>query len=144
MEELVAMNSIQQMIDNHIPASKAHLVPPLNKIQMEWLENKLKKADFGERIRLHYYVGMDIGGVEGEKQIAQAFKSLFAAILDSTMQSHQENTCVKIAHDSVEVALLLRVNWGGEWSDTPPYCNENGGTVLNAVILLNGERTHLL
>ena len=32
------------------------------------------------------------------------------------------------------------MNWGGGWSDTPPYCNEKGGTVLNAAILLNGEK----
>ena len=38
------------------------------------------------------------------------------------------------------VRLPLRVNWGGGWSDTPPYCNEKGGTVLNAAILLNGEK----
>ena len=31
------------------------------------------------------------------------------------------------------------MNWGGGWSDTPPYCNENGGTVLNAAISLNGD-----
>ena len=36
--------------------------------------------------------------------------------------------------------LPLRVNWGGGWSDTPPYCNEHGGTVLNVAILLNGEK----
>lgn len=38
------------------------------------------------------------------------------------------------------IRLPLRVNWGGGWSDTPPYCNEKGGTVLNAAILLNGEK----
>ena len=32
------------------------------------------------------------------------------------------------------------MNWGGGWSDTPPYCNEQGGTVLNAAILLDGRR----
>ena len=32
------------------------------------------------------------------------------------------------------------MNWGGGWSDTPPYCNEKGGTVLNVAILLNGEK----
>ena len=41
--------------------------------------------------------------------------------------------------EEVAVHLPLRVNWGGGWSDTPPYCNEKGGTVLNAAILLNGE-----
>jgi len=140
MEELVAMNNIQRMIDNHVPASEAKLSAPLTKIQTEWLENKLQKADFGEKMRLHYYVGMAMGGAEGEKQIAQAFRALSSAILDSTLQNLQEKTNIRIAHETVEVALPLRVNWGGGWSDTPPYCNENGGTVLNAAILLNGER----
>lgn len=140
MEELVAMNDIQQMIDNHAPASKAHLVSPLTKIQSEWLENKLQKADFSEKMRLHYYVGMAMGGAEGEKQIALAFKALSSAILNSTFQNLQEKTNIRIANDETVVSLPLRVNWGGGWSDTPPYCNENGGTVLNAAILLNGER----
>ena len=36
------------------------------------------------------------------------------------------------------IELPVRVNFGGGWSDTPPYCNEHGGTVLNAAISLNG------
>lgn len=43
------------------------------------------------------------------------------------------------AEKEVTVYLPLRVNFGGGWSDTPPYCNEHGGTVLNAAVLLNGE-----
>lgn len=43
------------------------------------------------------------------------------------------------SRNEVTVRLPLRVNFGGGWSDTPPYCLENGGTVLNAAILLNGE-----
>ena len=43
----------------------------------------------------------------------------------------------KIVKDKHIVELPLRVNWGGGWSDTPPYCLENGGKVLNAAILLN-------
>lgn len=46
----------------------------------------------------------------------------------------------EIVTDHHTVRLPLRVNWGGGWSDTPPYCNEKGGTVLNATILLNGEK----
>lgn len=41
--------------------------------------------------------------------------------------------------DSAYVELPIRVNFGGGWSDTPPYCNENGGIVLNAAFKLNGE-----
>jgi fucokinase len=44
-----------------------------------------------------------------------------------------------IEKEEVMIRLPLRVNWGGGWSDTPPYCNECGGTVLNAAISLNGE-----
>ena len=43
------------------------------------------------------------------------------------------------AEKEVTVYLPLRVNFGGGWSDTPPYCNEHGGTVLNAAVLLNDE-----
>jgi galactokinase/mevalonate kinase-like predicted kinase len=32
-----------------------------------------------------------------------------------------------------------RLDLAGGWSDTPPYSLENGGTVLNAAVLLNGQ-----
>lgn len=40
----------------------------------------------------------------------------------------------KFIKESVEITLPARVNWGGGWTDTPPYCLENGGTVLNCAI----------
>ena len=140
MAELVQMNSIQKMIDNHIPASKARLTAPLTKIQNKWLEQQSDRAEYGERMRLHYYVGTALGGREGDVHIAKTFSTLSAAILKETLAGIRENTECKIAKDFAEVKLPLRINWGGGWSDTPPYCNENGGTVLNAAILLNGER----
>ena len=91
-------------------------------------------------MRLHYYIGTALGGTDGEKEVTAAFSSLSSAILASTLKGLQENKDAKIIKDTVEVKLPLRVNWGGGWSDTHPYCNENGGTVLNAAILLNGER----
>ena len=33
----------------------------------------------------------------------------------------------------------MRVNWGGGWTDTPPYCIEHGGTVQNAALKLGGK-----
>lgn len=44
----------------------------------------------------------------------------------------------KIKENEVNIKLPLRVNWGGGWTDTPPYCNDNGGVVLNAAIKLKG------
>lgn len=55
------------------------------------------------------------------------------------MNNLKYNENATIATDRHTVKLPLRVNWGG-WSDTPPYCNEHGGTILNMAILLNGEK----
>ena len=41
--------------------------------------------------------------------------------------------------DTAIVESPARVNFGGGWSDTPPYSMENGGTILNAAISLNGK-----
>lgn len=140
MAELVAMNDVAALIDNKKPVTTAKLTAPLTKIQTEWMRDHLERADYGRQMRLHYYVGAALGGAEGEKEVAEAFSSLSSAILASTLEGLKENKSARIAADDVEVKLPLRVNWGGGWSDTPPYCNENGGTVLNAAILLNGER----
>ena len=37
----------------------------------------------------------------------------------------------------VRVAVAARIDFGGGWTDTPPYSIERGGTVLNAAILLH-------
>ena len=140
MSELIQMNRIQQLINARAPVTQARLQGPLTKIQTEWLERKLEKADYAAQMRLHCYVGNALGGAEGEKQVAAAFFALSSAILSAAVSGLKENKRMKIGYDHVEVKLPLRVNWGGGWSDTPPYCNENGGTVLNAAILLNGER----
>ena len=141
MAELVAMNDVATLIDTRQPATKARLsAPTLTRIQSDWMRGHLEKGDYGMRMRLHYYCGMAFGGPEGEREIAAAFRSLSDAILEATLRTLEEKRTARIARDEVEVKLPLRVNWGGGWSDTPPYCNENGGTVLNAAILLNGER----
>ena len=41
--------------------------------------------------------------------------------------------------EEVVVERPLRIDLAGGWSDTPPICNEMGGTVLNAAVELCGE-----
>ena len=137
MAELVAMNDVAELIDYDKSATQAHLAAPLTKIQKEWLEGRLKRADFSERMRLYYYIGT---ALKDESEVAKAFSFISSSILQSTLEGLRENKAARIVTDDLEVKLPLRVNWGGGWSDTPPYCNEQGGTVLNASILLNGER----
>ena len=40
----------------------------------------------------------------------------------------------------VEVELPIRINFGGAWSDTPPFCKREGGTVCNGSATINGQR----
>ena len=42
-------------------------------------------------------------------------------------------------HQAVTVRAPARVDLGGGWSDTPPFCLDWGGTVLNAAVTLNGK-----
>ena len=137
MAELVAMNSISNHILNHTPVLIGEQAGSLTKIQREWLEEELAQADYSKAMRLHYYVGMAIGD---EKEVSKAFSTLSSAILSSTFHVPNKNRESRDNKDQVEVSLPLRINWGGGWSDTPPYCNENGGTVLNAAITLSGQR----
>ena len=137
MADLVAMDEIAKAIKNKIPAQQLKKMHTLTKIQKEWLENRLAEADFAEKIRLDYYLGTVLND-EGE--IQQCFQTIQAAILEATIRNLSYNEKAHIVTDKHTVKLPLRVNWGGGWSDTPSYCNENGGTVLNVAILLNGEK----
>jgi len=143
MQELVRMDGIAKLIMAGKPASEAKSIlkaGKLTSIQRQWLEKRLEVADFDERIRLYYYIGTALGGIEGEKLVAECFRTISDTILKSTLDKLSFNDKCSIVTDKHTVKLPLRVNWGGGWSDTPPYCNENGGTVLNAAILLNGEK----
>ena len=106
----------------------------LNNEQELWLENVLKKSDFSKRIRLYHYIGT---ALNDEDLLMKWHKEVKDCILNQIgdLINYKENC--KIVKDKHVVELPLRVNWGGGWSDTPPYCLENGGKVLNAAILLN-------
>ena len=137
MEDLVAMDEITKAIRHKVPAQKMQKRTTLTKIQREWLKKRLDKSDFGERMRLHYYLGVVL---EDENEIQECFHIIQAEMLEATIKSLSYNENARIVTDRHTVNLPLRVNWGGGWSDTPPYCNENGGTVLNVSILLNGKK----
>lgn len=137
MADLVAMDEISKAIRNKIPAAKFPKLKTLTKIQQEWLESRLSEADFSEKMRLHYYLGVIL---EDENEVQKCFQTIQSEVLESTIQNLTYNENAHIVTDKHTVKLPLRVNWGGGWSDTPPYCNEKGGTVLNVAILLNGEK----
>lgn len=111
----------------------------ITEVQKEWLEEKLSTSDFGDAMRLNYYIGSAMGGPEGEKYLSKSFQIISDSILNAALQDLSYNDNYRIITEKLSITLPLRVNWGGGWSDTPPYCIEHGGTVLNAAITLNGE-----
>lgn len=137
MADLVTMDGIAKAIRDQVPAGSIRKLQSLTKIQKEWLRKRLRKADFGEKMRLHYYLGVIL---EDENEVQECFRIIQSEVLEATIKSLAYNEQARIVTDHHTVRLPLRVNWGGGWSDTPPYCNEKGGTVLNAAILLNGEK----
>ena len=130
MEELARMELLKAQAAARIPASQMGTLPPLSPTQTAWLQEQTENLP-----RLHYCLGKAIGGQPGENHIRQAFRLLRGQAL--ALPRQQRPTAY--AQEQVTVRLPLRVNWGGGWSDTPPYCQEQGGTVLNAAITLNGK-----
>ncbi len=76
---------------------------------------------------------------EAEAARAAAFGSVQRAVMDGASAEGLIVEERRWRHDEVEVCAPVRVDFGGGWSDTPPFCIDWGGTVLNAALTLNGE-----
>ena len=78
---------------------------------------------------------------EAERLLDQAFSTIRVAVGKASSRaetaSHQG---FAIRSDEVVWACSpARLDFAGGWSDTPPYCMEQGGAVLNAAVTLNGQ-----
>lgn len=61
-------------------------------------------------------------------------------ILGATLQKHRKLDEMIPVKKYVKVELPVRVNFCGSPSDAAPYCLEYGGTMLDAAVLLKGEK----
>ena len=140
--EQVVAEAILEMIDNAVPAEQVKAAyPSINAHTVNYLLEKAKKQDitkldeFSKLIRIYTYLWK----ITDEREyIMQCFATIREATLTGALSFVKHDSSYKLVKD-VTVNLPVRVNWGGGWSDTPPYCMENGGTVLNASISLNGQ-----
>ncbi len=117
----------------------------MNEEQFALLLERAKKNDFSTRIRILYdlsrymkHAHRKLGGNDYDVLENQCFQEIQNVIYENGKEKIPSFESYKISKDEVNVALPVRVNWGGGWTDTPPYCNERGGVVLNAAISLNG------
>ena len=143
LTEIIKMEKILNLINEKKPATLAPEILNsdfLTEKQKKWLDEKIKNSDFSTIIRLYLYIGTALGEENGEEYMKLCFKEIQLRITKESLSGNiQYHDNYKIQKNKVQVNLPLRVNLGGGWSDTPPYCNENGGTVINMAVLLNGE-----
>lgn len=103
------------------------------------------EADFSLKIRIYHavscymkktrtiYDDLHYDALEND-----CFGTIQKVIYEEAEKKLPDSAGYRIVKDQVDIALPVRVNWGGGWTDTPPHCNEKGGVVLNAAMKLRG------
>jgi fucokinase len=74
---------------------------------------------------------------EAEASEAAAFTCIQDAVCVSA-QASSERSLDAWRFDRVHVSAPPRIDLGGGWSDTPPFCFDWGGTVLNVALEIDG------
>lgn len=92
--------------------------------------------EFSRKIRIYYALSCL---TKQDKYLDLCLDTIRNAILVGAVAGLSYDPTAKMEQEEVVVRLPVRVNWGGGWSDTPPYCMEHGGTVLNAAVKLDGQ-----
>lgn len=111
--------------------------------QYDLLWRTAQEAPFYERIKILYslsrYMKEENRIYHGKTSFDEVERLCFKEIQDSIcVYNNARPGSLRIREEEISVNLPVRVNWGGGWTDTPPYCNEHGGVVINAAIKLNG------
>ena len=76
-----------------------------------------------------------------EREAAASEAAAFTCIQDAVCASAQassERSLDAWRFDRVHVSAPPRIDLGGGWSDTPPFCFDWGGTVLNCALEIDG------
>lgn len=103
------------------------------------IEKAADCEDFSTKIRIYYTLSKIAKYSLRDRYDELCFKTIREKIYAENITAISMPNVGKIVQENVIVKLPVRVNFGGGWSDTPPYCIEHGGTVLNAAISLNGD-----
>jgi len=74
-----------------------------------------------------------------EEHERSAFKVLRDVIVARFHQNPVLPHCTLLDEQIVWGRCPVRLDFAGGWTDTPPYCLEHGGTVLNMAVELNGQ-----
>lgn len=109
--------------------SKKNLALP----EVDGVSGMQKVSDLMLRSRIGHYGGAE----DGYEQ--EAFGELQRCVL-KTHTAGKVHPKLSVKDDQIVWGRSpLRIDIGGGWSDTPPYCFSNGGAVVNVAIEINGQ-----
>lgn len=149
LEDQIRVERFIQEMMSEVPVEEALQVfrDGMRISEQKLLWDRIKRAGFSEKIRIYYGLaqaaekGMgEFENSDAENYMQSCFQTIQTEISGYVEQKLGQPAGRHIAEEEVRVQLPVRVNWGGGWTDTPPYCNEHGGVVLNAAISLQGIR----
>jgi galactokinase/mevalonate kinase-like predicted kinase len=80
-----------------------------------------------------------VGGGDAEPDERLAFGCLREAVLNGLPDARVEPICSVLRDQIVWARAPLRLDLAGGWTDTPPYCLQHGGRVVNVAVDLNGQ-----
>lgn len=135
LNDKVRVDRFLEAIDNKVPVetlSGRDITPRI----LRYLRRIAEGSEFSLKIRIYYYLAKLL---QDENLMQLCFATISDQVLRTAMQSVAYRPDLKAQKAEIVIRLPVRVNWGGGWSDTPPYCLEQGGTVLNAAVTLNGN-----
>ncbi|MCX6362246.1 MAG: bifunctional fucokinase/fucose-1-phosphate guanylyltransferase [Armatimonadetes bacterium] len=80
-----------------------------------------------------------VAGGDPEPEERLAFGCLREAVLNGLPDARVTPVCSVLRDQIVWARAPLRLDLAGGWTDTPPYCLQHGGRVVNVAVDLNGQ-----
>lgn len=75
-----------------------------------------------------------------DRGMRRALEIIGRSVAEPVEPMSDATTAIVLRDQAVWAASPVRIDFAGGWSDTPPICNDVGGTVVNAAVLLHGKQ----
>ncbi len=148
LQNYILVQSYVEQIRQGVPPEKAMNIfgSGLKRGQYKLLNEKANDGSLSDKLRI--YLGLSwavpnkVGHYDSMTPLdleQKVFYEIRSAITEDTFRSVRYREDVKIIRDHVHLQMPVRVNWGGGWTDTPPFCLEHGGAVINAAIAVRNQ-----
>jgi len=90
-----------------------------------------------EQMRIYSYASCAATGEMRELLEKKSFSCVREMVKEGIIVDCSSGIIPIVKKEKIQLSLPLRINWCGGWTDTPPYCLENGGAVVNAAVKIN-------